>query len=84
MDGYISFLERQGDETLTFLAEISHYSHGGAFYRLTRENFCTSESFEYAEKHIIQALGPVAEDEEIIVTFTKRKSAWSRDGLRPT
>jgi hypothetical protein len=84
MDGYISFLERQGSEALTFLAEITHYSHGGAFFRLTRENFCTSESFEYAEKHIIQALGLVAEDEEIVVTFTKRKSAWSRDGLGPT
>ena len=37
MDGYITFLERQEGEFLTFLAEIDCYSNGRPFLRLTRE-----------------------------------------------
>ena len=73
MDGFICFLKRQENTTLTFLAEISHYAHNGPSLRLTREGFCTRESFaDAAERKIIEALDLQA-DEEIIVTFTKRK-----------
>jgi hypothetical protein len=72
-DGYICFLERQKNTMLTFLAEIGRYSHGGPLMRLTREGFCTQAAFEYdVECKIIEALNPQP-DEEIIVTFTKRK-----------
>ncbi len=83
MDGYICFLERQEDTSLTFLAETDHYSYGEPFFRLTRQNFCTRESFDggstdspnVLENRIIKALGPVADNEEIVVTFTKRRKS---------
>jgi len=75
MDGFIIVLERQENMLLTFLGEVDYYSHGGKFLRLTREGLCHRESFEYdAERKIIAALDPQP-DEEIIVTFTKRKKS---------
>lgn len=75
MDGFIVFLERQEQTSLTFLAEIDRTSDGVPFYRLTREGFCHYESFVfYAERKIIAALD-VQPDEEVIVTFRKRKTA---------
>jgi hypothetical protein len=59
---------------LTFLAEIDHFSTGKAFYRLTRRGLCQQESFEFdAEEKIIRAMGCPGPDEEIIITFTRRK-----------
>ena len=73
MDGYICFLERQEETSLVFQAAIHGGSDGRPFFRLTREDFCTNESFVYdAEEKIIKALTPTP-DEEITVTFTKRK-----------
>ena len=74
MDGYIVFLERQESTSLTFLAEIDHYEETGIPYlRLTRKGFCDREELDdNAEAKIIEALAPTP-DEEIIVTFTKRK-----------
>jgi hypothetical protein len=70
MDGYITFLERQEGESLTFLAEIDRYSNGRPFFRLTREGLMRRA--HDSEWKIIEALDPQL-DEEIIVTFTKRK-----------
>ena len=72
MDGYMCYLERQENFSLTFLATIDYCSDGQPFFRLTREGVCANESFKYhAESKIIKALG-VQPDEEVIVTFTKR------------
>jgi len=76
MDGYIVFLERQENTSLTFLAEIKrdywrdYWSD--PYFQLTREGFCTQESFDCATEKIIEALD-IQPDEEIIVTFAKRK-----------
>ena len=68
MDGFITYLERQENKSLTFLAEVE----SDCFF-LTRNGFCDGEMFGCRlEEKIIKALGPVAKDEEIIVTFTKR------------
>jgi hypothetical protein len=73
MAGFIWFLELQEAAPLTFVAEVDQYSTGEKFFRLTRENFCRRESFEFdAERKIIKVLDPQP-DEEVIVTFTKRK-----------
>ena len=80
MGGYIEFLERQEGTRLSFLSEIDHTSTGEKFFRLTREDFCCRESFgSDAERKIIEVLAS-ADDEEIIVTFMKRKKShdvWS-------
>lgn len=74
MDGFICYLERQENTSLTFLAEVDAYPDARPYFRLTRECFCRRESLEFhAEEKIIKALGFVADDEEIIVTFAKRK-----------
>ena len=74
MAGFIWYLELEVNTRLTFLAETGRYSHGGPFMRLTREGFCTQAAFEYdVERKIMNALGTPKPDEEIIVTFTKRK-----------
>lgn len=79
METFIVYLERQEATTLCFLAEIDCESKpffredSGPFFRLSREGFCCQESFGFdAEHKIIQALDPQP-DEEIIVTFSKRK-----------
>lgn len=73
MDGYIEYLERQENQSLTLRAEIDYFSCGEPFFRLTRENLRTDESFPYgAEAKIITALG-VQPDNEVLVTFTVRK-----------
>lgn len=71
MDGFITFLERQENPSLTFLGEV-HYD-GWLSFRLTREHFCKQvELGGILEHQIIKNLDP-SSDEEIIVTFTKRK-----------
>jgi len=71
MDGFVVFLERQESTTLCFLAEIDNLIE--PYFRLTREGFCTREIFNrYCEKKIIKALD-VQADEEVIVTFAKRR-----------
>jgi hypothetical protein len=73
MDGYIVFLERQENMCLTFLAEVDHSEEGGDYFRITREGLFTRQHFGYGtDPRIIEALDPQP-DEEIIVTFTKRK-----------
>ena len=86
MDGYICFLERQEDTSLTFSwPRPTSYSYGEPFFRLTRENLCTRE-LVWTEGstdprpmswriRIIKAPGPVADNEEIICTFTKRRKS---------
>lgn len=71
MEGYLSWLECQEQTSLTFLAEVGdtlpHYIY------LTREKFCHGEAMtSFLESKIISKLDPQP-DEEIIVTFTKRK-----------
>jgi hypothetical protein len=75
MDGFICFLERQENESLTFLAEIDAYPDARPYFRLTREGFLPTarDAFTNVEWRIIEALGKPADDEEIIVTFTRRK-----------
>ena len=52
MDGYISFLERQENESLTFLAEIKHTILCDVL-RLTRRGFCAAGVLErlFREDH---------------------------------
>jgi hypothetical protein len=82
MDGFICYLERQENTSLTFLAEVDTGDMTGhRYFRLTRERFCRRESFEFhAEEKIIKALGFVADDEEIIVTFVKVHEAIAARG----
>jgi len=77
MDGFILFLERQETTSLSFLAEI--YVRDGLggrparYFRLTHEPLCTQATFSIVtEEKIIEALNPQP-DEEVTVTFTKRK-----------
>lgn len=77
MDGFITSLERQETTSLSFLAEICvKGSLGGRtarFFLLTHEPLCTQAALSLeTEEKIIKALDPQP-DEEIIVTFTKRK-----------
>lgn len=80
MDGFIMFLELQEHRRLCFLAEIdtTRVVLGRRYFRFTREGMCEQEplhdasSSESLEEKIIAALDPQP-DEEIIVTFTKRK-----------
>jgi hypothetical protein len=75
MDGFVCYLERQEQTSLVFQAEIDSklYSHAQPFFRLTREGLCTRAPFLLTTEHkIIEALD-VQPDEEIIITFTKRK-----------
>ncbi len=75
MDGFICYLERQENTSLTFLAEIDRNAKGAfAGIQLTREGMfdqCFLDDLTN-EKEIIDTLAP-AEDEEVIVTFAKRK-----------
>lgn len=74
MDGFIVFLERQENIRLTFLAEIdtTRPRLGRRYFRFSRKNVCEREPFDSLEEKIIEALD-VQPDEEVIVTFTKRK-----------
>jgi len=75
MDGFICYLERQEDTTLSFLATIDHTSWGIPFFRLAREGLLRYESFAHdAERTIINKLN-IQDDEEVIITFTKRKKS---------
>ena len=81
MDGFITYLERQENKSLnksmnkslTFLAETRGSDELGCLL-LTREGMFERASISHLniQQQIIEALAP-AEDEEIIVTFTKRK-----------
>lgn len=72
MDGYIGFLERQENISLTFLVEIVPIWYGRTFH-LTRKGLCAQESLvSRLEGKIIEALD-IQPDEEVFVTFTKRK-----------
>jgi hypothetical protein len=71
MDGFIGFLERQENATLDFLAEVDRYPDGRQFFRLTREGLMARQTLDHDWK-IVEALN-VQSDEEVIVTFTKRK-----------
>jgi hypothetical protein len=73
MDGFIVFLERQENTSLTFLAHLDHGRRGPYAFRLTREGLLDREALDYqGQRKIIAALAPQP-DEEILVTFTKRK-----------
>jgi len=73
MGCYIHYLERQENVSLTFLAEIDHYGDARPFFRLTRGDWpIKRDAFTNTEWKIIDTLAPT-DDEEIIVTFTKRK-----------
>jgi hypothetical protein len=66
---------------LTFLAEIKQSAvTPRSYFRLTRKNFCTRQYIGLdLETQIIDELGRPADDEEIIVTFTKRKKPDYKD-----
>lgn len=72
MDGYIIYLERQEGKSLSFLATTFKDFCGFQNFRLTREGFCNNTAMGTIEHRIIKALD-LHSDEEIIVTFTKRK-----------
>ena len=40
MDGFITYLERQENTSLTFLAEVDYSCDHGNFFRVTREGYC--------------------------------------------
>jgi len=72
MDGFIVYLERQENPPLAFLAKIEKVWYGRVFH-LTNERFGVNVPFTgHFQEVIIDALDPRS-DEEIIVTFTKRK-----------
>jgi hypothetical protein len=72
MDGFIVFLERQEGTRLSFLVEIDTGMEE-SYLRLTREGLFDREPFTFdMEERLIAALDPQPDD-EIIVTFTKRK-----------
>jgi hypothetical protein len=73
MDGFVVYLERQEQTSLTFLAEIDSYPDARPYFRLSRENFIRRDAFTNVEWRIIEALD-AQPDEEIVVTFTKRKT----------
>lgn len=74
MDGYIEHLERQEATSLAFLAEIDCSMEEG-YFRLTRKGLFDREPFTFdMEARLLDALDPRL-DEEIVVTFTKRKKA---------
>ena len=77
MAGYIWYLKLQEDTSLTFLAEIGFAGpKNRRHFLLSREGLCDKNAFTFrSEETIIDALGPVAANEEIIVTFTKRKKS---------
>lgn len=73
IDGFVMFLEQQANMSLTFLATVDHNNEGRNYFRVTREGFCKEEYFGYVlAQRILDALAPEP-DEEIIITFTKRK-----------
>lgn len=72
MDGFVVFLERQDETALSFLAEVDCYGDSRPFFRLTRENFTHRNAYTDLECQIIEALN-IQPDEEVIVTFRKRK-----------
>ena len=74
MDGFIWYLELEREYAVDVPGRDRPLLNGGPLMRLTREGFCTQAAFEYdVERKIIAALGTPKPDEEIIVTFTKRK-----------
>jgi hypothetical protein len=72
MDGFICYLERQENESLTFLVETFQDSEGQPHHSLFREGMEYCDSFRQVGKKVMADLKP-GEDEEVIVTFTKRK-----------
>jgi hypothetical protein len=76
MDAFILYLEAVESTSLTFLVEIETYE-GGKFSHLalTREGMFNRACINWIlnQKKIVETLGNPAKDEEIIVTFTKRK-----------
>lgn len=82
MDGYVRHLELQENTRLCFLAEIERYPNG-CFSRilLTREGMFEQASLDHwvTQMRIAKALEPVPTpaDEEVIVTFTKRKKNFA-------
>ena len=74
MDGYIVYLEREENASITFLVEPYMDGLDLDFLTLTREGLCKNSKLgnSVVQEHIFDTLDP-ANDEEIIVTFTKRK-----------
>jgi hypothetical protein len=61
------------DEALTIKAELDHDTNWNPYLRYTLEGICDREAYAFdVEAKIIKALG-VQPDEEVIVTYTKRK-----------
>lgn len=74
MDGYLSCLELQENKSMTFLVDALDQPNPLHYLCLTRENFCNKAQLGgHLEWRILDALGPVDDDEEIICTFTKWK-----------
>jgi hypothetical protein len=76
MDEYIVYLQRQENKSLTFLAKVlpRDLSSEWCYFQLTREGVCEKAPINYVlEEKIIDALGKPNNNEEIIVTFAKRK-----------
>ena len=72
MDGFIVFLERQENTSLTFLTSRDG-QHSAFGFRLTRASMMDRQPFDWrTQEQIIEALDQQP-DEEITVTFTKRK-----------
>jgi hypothetical protein len=75
MDRFIVFLERQENTSLSFLAEVVYDFGEPPFFALSHEGLFTNKTLdEETEGKIIEALAPQP-GEEIIVTFTRRKSS---------
>ncbi len=82
MNGYIHHLELQENKRLTFLAEIARNPNGVfSGILLTREGMFERASLDHwvTQMRIAKALEPVPTpaDEEVIVTFTKRKKNFA-------
>ena len=71
MRGYLSYLELQDNTRLTFLVEEDDPD---GIFRF-RRNDDRAKPLSMVKHDILDRLGPVAHDEEIIATFTKRKKA---------
>jgi hypothetical protein len=66
-------VNREKNESLTFHAELDHDTNWNDFLRYTLDGFCEREAYAFdMEAKIIKTLD-VRPDEEVVVTFTKRK-----------